>query len=192
MDHPVALGIAEAVRSALSPQCERIEIAGSVRREKAEVKDIEIVALPLDKGDLFGRPLRDPEGIWGACDRLCKAGHLTIDHERLRQGPIYRRYKFRGRDPVVVEIFLAEPGNWGNILAFRTGSAGWNRVLFTRRSNGGCCPNGLRQRGGYLWHRGKLLQCPTEEEFFAAFGVPILGPRMRTEERAQQIARGFR
>jgi len=38
--------IAQIVKSELSPHCERIEIAGSIRRGKPEVKDIEIVAIP--------------------------------------------------------------------------------------------------------------------------------------------------
>lgn len=41
-----ALKIAEAVLKELGPHCERIAIAGSVRRRKPEVKDIEIVAIP--------------------------------------------------------------------------------------------------------------------------------------------------
>lgn len=38
--------IAENVKSFLEPYCQRVEIAGSVRREKTEVGDIEIVVIP--------------------------------------------------------------------------------------------------------------------------------------------------
>ena len=41
--------IAEKVVSQLSPYCERIEIAGSVRREKPFPKDVEIVCIPRGK-----------------------------------------------------------------------------------------------------------------------------------------------
>ncbi len=41
-----AYSIAERVMKLLKPFCDRIEIAGSLRREKEEVKDIEIVAIP--------------------------------------------------------------------------------------------------------------------------------------------------
>jgi DNA polymerase/3'-5' exonuclease PolX len=41
-----ALEIAEKVKALLAPHCERIEIAGSIRRKKPDVKDIEIVAIP--------------------------------------------------------------------------------------------------------------------------------------------------
>src|SRR3972149_1812673 len=41
-----AYGIAGGLVMALRPVCERVEIAGSIRRGKAEVKDIEIVCVP--------------------------------------------------------------------------------------------------------------------------------------------------
>ncbi len=41
-----ALEIAERTKALLAPHCERIEIAGSIRRKKPHVKDIEIVAIP--------------------------------------------------------------------------------------------------------------------------------------------------
>jgi len=41
-----ALAAACAIKEMLAPYCERIEIAGSVRRKKPYCKDIEIVAIP--------------------------------------------------------------------------------------------------------------------------------------------------
>ena len=38
--------MAEALVELLAPACERIEIAGSVRRGKARPNDVEIVAIP--------------------------------------------------------------------------------------------------------------------------------------------------
>ena len=46
MKHAQALILAEAALSALTPSCERISIAGSIRRRKPEVGDIEIVCIP--------------------------------------------------------------------------------------------------------------------------------------------------
>jgi DNA polymerase/3'-5' exonuclease PolX len=40
-----ATAIAERIKAELAPYTERIEIAGSVRRRKPEVKDIELVAV---------------------------------------------------------------------------------------------------------------------------------------------------
>ena len=41
-----ARGVAELLVQAMSPFCERIEIAGSLRRKKALVSDIEICVIP--------------------------------------------------------------------------------------------------------------------------------------------------
>jgi len=38
--------IAEKTKALLAPYCERIEIAGSIRRKKPDVGDIELVAIP--------------------------------------------------------------------------------------------------------------------------------------------------
>jgi DNA polymerase/3'-5' exonuclease PolX len=46
MDGAQALAIAERTRAALAPYCDRIEIAGSIRRRNPSVKDIELVAIP--------------------------------------------------------------------------------------------------------------------------------------------------
>lgn len=48
-----ALPIAERIKSELAPYCSRIEIAGSIRRERQIVNDIEIVCI-------ISRPL----GFW--------------------------------------------------------------------------------------------------------------------------------
>jgi DNA polymerase/3'-5' exonuclease PolX len=55
--YPVVLPIAGRIVEALRPYCERIEIAGSLRREKPMVGDIEIVAIPRRPVDLFGEPV---------------------------------------------------------------------------------------------------------------------------------------
>jgi len=63
MDHAQALTIAEQCRKALAPYCERIEIAGSIRRGKPQVKDIELVAMPkMVPTGLFGDAMvTDPD-----------------------------------------------------------------------------------------------------------------------------------
>ena len=52
-----AMEAALALRSMLASACERIEVAGSLRRKAPEVKDIELVAVP--------RIATDAVGLWG-------------------------------------------------------------------------------------------------------------------------------
>ncbi|MES1181962.1 MAG: hypothetical protein ABUL44_04115, partial [Flavobacterium sp.] len=46
MEYSKAKSIADKAILLLKEHCIRIEIAGSIRRKKSEVKDIEIVAIP--------------------------------------------------------------------------------------------------------------------------------------------------
>lgn len=56
MEHQKAKAIADRLLAQIGPYCERIEIAGSVRRGKPDVHDIEIVAVPkiTEMSDMFG------------------------------------------------------------------------------------------------------------------------------------------
>ena len=54
VDYNKAKEIADQILSGISSSCVRSEIAGSIRREKKEVKDIEIVAIVDDYSSLYG------------------------------------------------------------------------------------------------------------------------------------------
>jgi hypothetical protein len=64
MNYDAALAIAERLKADLAPYCTRIEIAGSVRRQRPQVKDVEICAIPLQEpSDLFGAELVTCQGF---------------------------------------------------------------------------------------------------------------------------------
>lgn len=90
MKHSEALAVAEALRDYLAPACVRIEIAGSIRREKPEVKDIELVCepsmVPPGKPKLeFGKPI--PPTYKTQLDelvgRMYQAGDIRIEANHL-------------------------------------------------------------------------------------------------------------
>ena len=119
-----AMVIAERVRVALDPYCERIEVAGSVRRRKAEVGDIELVAIPrtVDVLDLFGTSgVRRVAGWEEAVRGLGRV---------VKGDPGLGRYAQVDLGEITLDLFLAVPENWGLIFAIRTGSAEFShRVL---------------------------------------------------------------
>ena len=53
-----ATGLAGELVALLQPACERIEIAGSIRRQRPDVGDVELVVVPRLKAPLglFGEP----------------------------------------------------------------------------------------------------------------------------------------
>ena len=53
MKYSLALEYAQEIKEILSPFCERIEIAGGIRRQKEEPHDIEIVCQPRSLPAIF-------------------------------------------------------------------------------------------------------------------------------------------
>ena len=174
------------VVEALAGGCERIMIAGSVRRGKREPKDIEIVfiaALVDAQIDLFTRGL--VSSFEGRLDRVVDDGLLAWDEEVVRRGPKYRRLVHVATG-MVVELFRAERANWGLILALRTGPGDFNKLLVTRSWDGGAMVADMKMEGGYLWRRGMRMETATEETFFAALGLPCWEPGERTVKRLRE------
>ena len=177
MDYELALQLAHEFR-ALFPEDTyvRWEIAGSVRRKKPEVKDIEHVVIPsICNGGLFGEtPLNE---LWNYLEHLVatqvvsKAEYQDGTH---RWGDIYRGVNYGG---IKHELFGANLQNWGCQLVIRTGSA-----LFSQRMVSKMLREGVyRQQGGYLTLQAdsSRVDCPDEETFFRAAGVPWKNPEAR-------------
>lgn len=178
----------EEVVELLRPACERLEIAGGIRREKAEPHDAEIVALPRWDTDLLGEPTDTCALLDRVIVHLVETGVLAWDTLVRRKGPRYKRFELP-RPAVPLDLFLARADNYGNILAIRTGDAAFSHGLVTCVGSGGLMPRHLRQRDGYLWRGGERLSCPTEDDYFAALGLPAPSPRDRDEAMVRELRR---
>lgn len=161
MEYTQALKIAKNVKSLLSPYCERIEIAGSIRRKKPNPKDIEIVAIPkpYDIG-LFATGIATVVNKWQKV-----RGELPCKYTQriLPEG-------------IALDLFFAEPENWGLIYAIRTGSSEYShKVLAT-----GWVKYGYKSEGGFLKDkRGNKIAIREEIELFRMLGIPYLEPEYR-------------
>lgn len=169
-------------------------LAGSIRRNKPEVKDIEIVVEARHRHlpNLFGEAATQISLLDERLGALLADGTLALDTLHRRNGPKYRRYRHRAAPEIVFEVFVADSLNWGNILAIRTGNAEFSRALVTGRLHGGLMPTGMRQRDGRLWRGNEALDCWTEEDFFAHLGIAlndIPHPTARNEDTARRLAR---
>ena len=175
------------VVEALSPACDRIMIAGSVRRHKPEPKDVEIVYIPRmvsERVDLFN--YGDVPATETLIRDLVNRGFWAFDEQVRRNGPLYKRmvqHPLANGDPVVIELFRADHDNWGYILALRTGPGDFNKIWATHSWDGGCLPADIALKDGYLWRSGKPVAMPSEEEFFAAVGLPCWLPEERSAIR---------
>ena len=155
-----ALEIAIKTKELLAPYCERIEIAGSIRRKKAEVKDIELVAIPkpYDVG-------------------LFENGIATVVNQWKKvKGELPCKYTQRILpDGITLDLFFANQENWGLIYALRTGSADYShKVLAT-----GWVKLGYNSEGGQLSINGKEIKIPEEKDLFKLIGIPYIEPELR-------------
>ena len=204
-----ALRAAQRLCELLRPVCARVEIAGSLRRGKPFVSDVEVCALPAQDGggDLFGGEVAGPyvfgEPFRALLKRLQATGDLTLDPANIKDGPRYKRFLLPDtRCPdfprgVGADLFLADPDNWGNTLAIRTGSAAFSEFLMGRAKR-----RWRRQGGGYLWQlnpgspmdgpipkNAVRVPCPEEEAYFRAVGVRWLPPHERNEAGIEMLRR---
>jgi DNA polymerase/3'-5' exonuclease PolX len=173
--------LADRLITEISPFCLRCEVAGSIRRRKAEVKDIEIVAIPKietvqDPTSLFSQPMavnRLYEWANSACLLWIKPGVGEIIPWTVKPDGKYWRGLLPG--DIKLDLFIATPKNWGIILAFRTGSAEFTTALVTRAGN-----IGLPCIGGSITRNGEPVATPEEEDVFRLLGLEYVEPPNRT------------
>lgn len=173
MTYQAALIRAQALVAYLTPRCERIEIAGSIRRKKEMVGDIEIVAIPrLDPiTNLFGE-------VSGHHSQLNDAALFAELGRVLRSGLHYVQVEMA--DGVCLDLFITTPEQWGVIYTIRTGSADFSHWLVTPRQQGGACPGFAKVRDGRIWVGSTALDTPEERDVFKALELPWISPEART------------
>jgi DNA polymerase/3'-5' exonuclease PolX len=206
--------IAERLVREMRPYCERIEIAGSVRRRKVEVKDIEIVAVP--KWDvppveeqvrlLFGSPPRSANAntlhFWAmklAGVRWIKPGTSQIVAWTPRPEGKYWRglVPTSGDDPIKLDLFLAEPENFGLIYLIRTGAAEFSAAILGHAKNRTSYQTEKsyyedrpelkgKPEGGWLVEKatGRRIEVRDERDVFELLGLQFVEPPLRIDGRA--------
>lgn len=154
--HRIALDVLEQLR----PYCIRAEIAGSLRRKKSEVGDIEIVAIPKPfETGLFQSGIASVVNQWEKVK-----GELPCKYTQriLPEG-------------IKLDLFFAEEGNWGSILAIRTGSAEYSHRVLAN----GWVKEGFKSEGGYLFKEGKRYEVREEQDLFQMARVAYIEPEGR-------------
>ncbi|MCK6581081.1 MAG: hypothetical protein L6Q98_23550 [Anaerolineae bacterium] len=163
--------------------CVQIEPAGSLRRGRDMVNDVEIVALPKRRTDLLARLDR-----WVLLGEISKAFYGgAAGKQSNRWGDKYRGFEYRG---VRIEIFLADADNWGYIYWLRTGTGQANQFvmqqLLARKA-----PYGPLE-GYWYWYPGRRkISVPDELELFRLLGIMhVIPPGARREEAYRTLMTG--
>ena len=157
--------IAFNILSTIDPYCTRAEIAGSIRRRKRTVNDIDIVVQPKAH-------------CWV---KLIKAIRHEFDAITEKQGPklatLYVPFASKqGQGHLQVDLYRASQVTWGILLLIRTGSAEHNIYL---------CNLAIRKGYRLLYSRGLIdeggavIASKTERDVFQALGLDYIPPRDR-------------
>jgi DNA polymerase/3'-5' exonuclease PolX len=176
--------IADRYLFELSPLCARIEVAGSVRRCKDAVNDIELVAIPhfVTQKDMFGDEIGKTSLLDAEATRLAASWGAVLK----QNGP--KKKKFGLMEGIDLELYLVTPpAHWGVIFAIRTGSSHFSNQLVTRKNSfthegrPGLLPSWAQVQDGQVRHRetGEVYPIPEEIDFFKFCGMDYVPPQER-------------
>ena len=158
--------IANGICSELAPHCDRIAIGGSIRRQKAEVGDIEVVCIPvMVKVGLFGDiPEVSPE--------FCQLVNRWTAVKGSPKGKYTQRILPEG---IKLDLFMATPDNWGLIFAIRTGSKRFSHLNLASR----WVELGYKSVNGMLVRNGKRIPVKEEQDLFDVLKIGWREPKER-------------
>lgn len=198
--------VADALVAELAPACARIEIAGSIRRCRPLVSDIEIVAIPLyreearpgpPQASLFAPapdwnppPPLSVNRAWEALDGLGESRVLPLKpggvpgevDGKWQEKRLAGSRQFKLWLPVArmqVDVFMPDVERWGLIYTIRTGSALFSEALVTHwtKYSGG----GHAKEGRLVDASGRKLGTPEEADVFCALGLKFTPPPARVD-----------
>lgn len=191
----VGFNLALLVMGWLVDVAERLEIAGSLRRGKQDLGDVELVMMPKFKEtfNLFGDPTGKINLLDARCDEMLRLG-LVEKRLNKNDNPIAwgERYKALLVNGIPLDLFIVLPDRqWGPTMLIRTGPGSANQVLVTqegarnREGNVGILPTGMIVEDGQLWKHGRRVDTPEEQDVFAALDMPYIPPYARTVQEYQ-------
>lgn len=159
-----ALDLAEDLVAEIGavPGCKKCDYAGSLRRMRETVGDIDILATATDSAPLMAALLGRPE----VADVI--GSGTTKTSIRTDQG-------------LQVDLRVVPPGDWGAALVYFTGSRAHNIKLRGRAVKEGLK---LSEYGLFDVDSGKKLASRTEKEVYKALGLPWIPPTLR-EDRGE-------
>jgi len=178
----VGLAVARELCGALNPACERLIVAGSLRRRKPAIGDVEILYLSKTG---FGK---DPADLFAAI-QISLADQAIAALER--SGVLERRKNANGSEifgsknklmrhvatGLPVDLFAATEANWFNYLVCRTGPAESNiRIAAAAKAMGWH----WNPYGAGFTKYAQLAPMRSEQAVFEFVGLPFKAPADRT------------
>jgi DNA polymerase (family 10) len=156
-----ACGLADAIVSRLRalPSVERIEVAGSLRRMRETVKDIDLLVTS-----------DSPAPVMEALVGLPNVAEVLVRGET--------KTSVRLRENIQVDLRVVEPACFGAALQYFTGSKQHNIRVRELAQRQGLTVN---EYGVVRESTGERVAARTEEEVYRAVGLPWIPPEMRED-----------
>jgi len=160
--YPVALGLLRAIRE--GAVVDRVEVAGSFRRARETVGDLDVLATSKDPGTVF---------------------------EAFTHYPLVAEVKMRGetKETVVlsgglqVDLRVVKPEEFGAALQYFTGSKDHNVHLRSLARD-----RGLKVNEYGVFRGEERVAGATEEEVYAALGLAWIPPELREDRGEVELA----
>ncbi|MBL8165398.1 MAG: hypothetical protein JNJ61_25670 [Anaerolineae bacterium] len=175
--------IARDVVDLLRDHADWIDIGGSIRRGKATVKDIEIIAMP--HGGMLGKAHSLLQATDALLDQGVIAQSLYGETQTVRWGTRYRGFTYQGAR---VELWMCDQDNRGYIHWLRTGPDSEDdranttvATLIKRHAP-------FSVSGGYVWQGERKLRVTSEEDWFGLLGLRPILPSQRTKSAYRILA----
>jgi DNA polymerase (family X) len=162
LNKAIQLGEAIAEELRAHPSTTAVELAGGIRRLADSVKDIDIVAASTDPPALAAR-----------------LAELDLVESAASTGENAARA--RTHSGHAIDLRVVSPEQFGNLLQHFTGSKNHNMRLRERAVRKGLH---VSEYGILDDATGDTLRCATEEEVYAALGLPWIPPELR-EDRGE-------
>lgn len=156
-----AQSIAEDFIAEFGKYCQRIEVAGSVRRKKLNnIKDIEIVIIP------YSHRLSELKHIIRA-----KGGKFPSKHTSFHHGS------------AKIDLYVTDAERWGCIFLIRTGSSDFNKALmkYARDNYFNFRDGRLYKIQDYCEGSGIPLETFEEEDVFKHLDLEFVEPERRKD-----------
>ena len=189
MELEKARAIAEELKWQLETGCDRVEIVGDIRRQKPEVRDINLLCIPTegkpiplvycDLVDLISDPLPefdDVDTIGQEVTELMLQGVLGFRPTGRRAYGPKKKFMMHAPSGIGVDIFTTDNQCWAVALVVTTGGDTTNKSIATGAQKKGWR---FRTSGDGFDTLNSHITCTTEREVFEAVGLPYLSPEQR-------------
>ncbi len=138
----------------IHPACDRIQVTGSIRRGKAEVKDVDLVGI------------ENTDGLANLGQIITTLGEVHMNGAKIK------RLTWLG---VNIDIYITTPEDFATMLLIRTGSKENNVRLCMRARD-----LGMHLAGAGLFNaQSQRIGGDTEESIYAALDLPYQEPKDR-------------